>query len=235
MMVQVAAATHVGQVRENNEDCLYVDRWVAQTSGSFLESAFGLGEEPLALAVVDGMGGYTGGAVASITAALALGSQPLEDLGEALSELSRQVADHGRSMAGHGAMGATIAGVVLTAGEARIFNVGDSRVFRLVDGYLGQVSVDDLVPDPTGVRKGFVSQSLGGPTERRLDPHEMAVPIEPGAVFLLCSDGLHDCVGRDEIASALEREPSAAVTELVTLALDAGAPDNVSVIVARVE
>lgn len=232
--LRVAALTHVGDVRTVNEDCLFVDSWIAQASGTALEISFDLRQRPITLAVIDGMGGYVGGAVASCTAALALGTQDLSDIPVAMGQISRDVLDRGRAMAGHADMGATVAGIRFEDAQVRIFNVGDSRVYRSIDGYLGQVSVDDLVPDPSGVRKGLISQSLGGPIERAVDPHEMTEPIEPGTTYLLCSDGLHDCVEHEQIAAALALEPQAACAELVRQALANGAPDNVSVIVAKV-
>jgi serine/threonine protein phosphatase PrpC len=60
-------------------------------------------------------------------------------------------------------MGATIAGVILHGGEATIFNVGNSRVYRSADGFIGQLSIDDLVPDSAGVRKGLISRRSGDP------------------------------------------------------------------------
>lgn len=232
--LRVAALTHVGGVRTVNEDCLFVDNWIAQASGTSLEITFDLQQRPVTLAVIDGMGGYVGGAIASTTAALGLGTQDLGDLPVAMGQISRDVLDRGHAMAGHADMGATLAGVRFQGAQVRIFNVGDSRVYRAIDGYLGQVSVDDLVPDPSGVRKGLISQSLGGPIERAVDPHELTEPIEPGTAYLLCSDGLHDCIKHDQIAAALDLEPRAACADLVRQALAAGAPDNVSVIVAKV-
>jgi protein phosphatase len=54
-------------------------------------------------------------------------------------------------------------------------------------------------------------------------------------VFLFCSDGLHDCVAADDITAIVTLGPDAAAVRLIQAALDAGGPDNVSVIVARVD
>lgn len=224
----------MGRVREHNEDCLYVDRWIAQASGSHMARHYSIGANSLTLAVIDGMGGYAGGSLASVTVALSLAAGESADLADRVSATNRAVVERGKQTIGHNEMGATVAGVVFAGGVATVFNVGDSRVYRYVSGFLGQLSVDDLVPDPTGVRKGLVSQSLGGPIERAIDPHELSVPLEDGQVFLLCSDGLHDCVENAGIAPLLELQPPEAAAALVQAALDAGAPDNVSVIVARV-
>jgi PPM family protein phosphatase len=235
MEVRVGAATHVGRVRAHNEDCLYVNGWIAQASGSELSSSYPLDGSPVTLAVIDGMGGHVGGALASATAGLALADERLDDLAIALENVSRAVMKRGQEVSGHADMGATIAGLVLDADEIVAFNLGDSRIYRYAAGYLSEVSVDDLAPDPSGMRKGLISQALGkGTSQHTIDPHTLRITLKEGGTFLLCSDGLHDCVAAEAIGANLELPPDVAAPALIKAALDAGAPDNVSVVVARV-
>jgi serine/threonine protein phosphatase PrpC len=86
------------------------------------------------------------------------------------------------------------------------------------------------------VTSSIVTQTLGGTTaRRRLDPHLHSVVLEPATRLLVCSDGLTDYVHLDEI----EREvlspssPLRVVEALLRMALVAGAPDNVSVVLAE--
>lgn len=234
MRIEVAAATHAGKGRTDNEDCLYVDGWLAQAPDSRLHRTFETSGRQLILAVIDGMGGHTGGAVASVTAGLALTALRSDDLAGSLGVASRAVLDRGQLMPAYADMGATVAGVLIRDDTVVVFNAGDSRVYRMIGGFLGQLSIDDLVPDPTGTRKGLISQALGGATARALDPHEAAYPLESGTALLLCSDGLHDYVERPVIAEALGLPAEQAVSALIDATLAANAPDNVSVIVAKV-
>jgi serine/threonine protein phosphatase PrpC len=232
----VVAASNTGRVREVNEDCVYVDGWISQGPNVWLSTTLSLGESGTTVAVIDGMGGHAGGALASATAGLALASQsPDAEIGITLMAVSDAVSARGREIRGLADMGATIAGLTFRTGTVRIFNLGDSRVYRFVNGFLGQQTVDDLLPDPTGRRKGLIGQSLGGQTSSAVDPHALDLQLEDQMCFLVCSDGLHDFVSSEDMAACLRLPPADAVPALLVAALDAGAPDNVSVIVARVE
>ena len=119
---------------------------------------------------------------------------------------------------------------------------GDSRVYRLRDGVLAQVSrdhseVQDLVdrgviePDEakTWPRRNVVTRALGVADVAELEIVDG--PAQPDDRFLLCSDGLTAHVADEEIAAALAAdEPSKACDDLIALTLERGATDNVSVI-----
>ncbi len=243
VQLEVAAATHVGMVREENQDSLLCHGWVTGRSGGRHGEEISLvpGAPPVLYAVIDGMGGHAGGAAAAATASAVLARELTtldpDGIRAALAHADRTVATVGEAL-GTPEMGATVAGVLVDHDRALVMNVGDSRVYRYVDGYLGQLSVDDRVPAPGSPGRSYVAQSLGGPGRRVLDPHTLDQPHRPGATtYLLCSDGLHDIVDADAIRQALATGtgPVEAVTALVARALRAGAPDNVSVVVLNVQ
>jgi serine/threonine protein phosphatase PrpC len=244
---QVAALTHVGKVRKENQDCLLVDGWITQSSGSMTLTQRALTDLPSLFAVFDGMGGHSAGALASRTAAhgLAQAASPLrpgyktEELDVAVAEANQEVMSFARNLSGHHDMGTTLAGVLVSSEMVLIFNAGDASVYRMSGDYLGLLSERDRVPDPTGVRNGLVSQWLGGVEERQLDIHALEIPVEAGLMLLLCSDGLDDFVSTAQIAEelkAVDEGPSGlhnACQTLLRLAFEAGAPDNISIILVR--
>jgi PPM family protein phosphatase len=143
-------------------------------------------------------------------------------------------------------MGTTVTALLLAGDQLGLLHVGDSRGYRLHTGVLGQITRDDTYVQT------LVDQGLLSSAEARNHPRRSVVmqavqglEYEPtcsvmtavlGDRYLLCSDGLSDVVDDEAIADALTSEPDVAhcANLLVRLALRAGAPDNVTVIVADV-
>jgi len=123
--------------------------------------------------------------------------------------------------------------------------VGDSRAYALADGSLRQVTTDhSLVAeeirlgmlDPGDAKnapfRNVLTHALGAEKTSRAELFEL--DWAPGSVFLLCSDGLHGVVDEPEMESALrDAAPEEAARRLVDAANEAGGPDNVSVVIAR--
>lgn len=126
-------------------------------------------------------------------------------------------------------MGATVAGAILRGDHALAWNVGDSRIYLHHQGQLNRVSVDDEVAD------NMLSQCLGGFLRpARLDPHFRIIPLPPGAMLLLCTDGLTDLVAHDDITAVLHVGNAKPAELLVQAALNAGGNDNVSAVVIEI-
>ena len=235
-------ASHVGQVRQVNQDSLFVG------TGLFV--------------VADGMGGHAGGEVASrlavetMEAELETGgeTQPprrVLDLVTAVQAANDRVwaqSEHDQNLAG---MGTTVVaiGIVEEGGEVRIaiVNVGDSRAYRLSGGDLDQISDDHslvgelyregrLTADEARAhpQKNIVTRAVG--IDRYVDVDEFQVLPRTGDRYLLCSDGLTDEVTEDDIAHVLRtvEEPEAAAEDLVRRANEAGGRDNITLIVVDV-
>ena len=226
-----------------------------------LEGKHGLNEdahvidEALGLFVVaDGMGGYEGGEVASRLVACAihevvadrlspssdLRGGLLEDvLGDALRVANRQV--HQRRRGRLACMGSTASALLLRGTVAAVGHVGDSRVYRVRDRMVQRLTADHTVgaalvaAGRRGDHMGHVLTRAMGvfpnvARDLRLDR------LLPGDVFVLCTDGLSDMVAAPEIgrvASALS--PGDAACRLASMAHAAGATDDISTIVVRVE
>jgi serine/threonine protein phosphatase PrpC len=246
----MTAFTHRGAVRADNEDSIAVGDWIRSESMAvpvLLERAL---DSPLICLVADGMGGHAAGEVASRTVAEHLAARAtqatdaaaiaalLRDANGALFELM------GERPAWYG-MGTTVAGVAVAPAGVLVFNVGDSRVYRIEAGALVQLSTDDT-PGPkrpdgrTAVyTSSIISQVLGGyepdNPDGQLDPHVLSEPPAERARYLICSDGLTDLVDPAEIEGLLDGDDDASVRALFETAMAAGGGDNVSLILLRIE
>jgi protein phosphatase len=142
-------------------------------------------------------------------------------------------------------MGTTVAGVAVTPSHVIVFNVGDSRVYRIAAGALVQLSTDDTpgpkLPDGrTAVyTSSIISQVLGGygPDEsgERIVPHVLAEPLVDGARYLICSDGLTDLLDKSVIERLLGDDEQASATALCEAAMARGGDDNISLILLRIQ
>jgi PPM family protein phosphatase len=241
------AITHDGLVRVHNEDTVAVDDWI---SAEPMAAPVGIErpvDRPRLCLVADGLGGHAAGEVASRFVALSLVARAaeMEDAGSValvirtvhqdLDELAeRQPALRG--------MGTTLAGLAVTPGGIVVFNVGDSRVYAIEDGRLAQLSTDDT-PGPKledGRTAAFttpaITQAMGGGfAPEAIEPHVLDRPPRPGARYLVCSDGLSDPVPQERLLALIGPDDRRTVEALVDAALDAGGPDNVSIVLVRIE
>lgn len=241
--VAVTALSHVGLVREHNEDSLVVGPWTlcGTTTRSPQTLLFPLGR-PLVVAVADGLGGQPAGEVASelVVRQLALlgptldGAEAVED---ALSLCNRAVHSAAAGRPELTAMGTTVAGALVMEESLLSFNVGDSKVFHAAEDGLRQVSVDDSPPPEPGQRTtSAVTQTLGGTrAEHVLTPHVAALPLTTGDRYLVCSDGLTDPVPDEVIEEVLRsHDDGKAAFELWKAAIEAGGPDNITLALVRI-
>jgi protein phosphatase len=259
--LSVAARTDVGAERGNNEDNALVADLAnrARAVGAF-SGAIDADNGTALLAVCDGMGGEAGGEVASSTAVEALYAKGVETLpGRTESEVAQGLVEAVRSASlaieargaveqGLSRMGTT-ATVCTFAGDALLVaQVGDSRAYLMRKGALHQLTRDQtlktllvergqLTPEEAGEfqHNNIILQALG---------HKGGVEVDlgwvglcRGDILLLCSDGLFGCVADELIQTALlaGKTPDQTADALIRLALDAGAPDNVTCIVAHLD
>ena len=233
---RTAAATHVGRVREINEDSL-------------------LAKPEIGLwAVADGMGGHGGGDAASsaVVAALDTIAEPksaAEFLAEFEDRIIRVNADL-RALAKTRAMqviGTTIVAILVHGRHYACVWCGDSRAYRLREGQLAQISrdhseVQDLIDrgvlEPHEARnwprRNVITRALGVADQAALEIGDG--PVMAGDRFLLCSDGLTNHVSDAEIAALLSADDlQKACARLITLTLQRGASDNVSIVILACE
>lgn len=222
-----------GLVRANNEDSAYAG--------------------PNLLIIADGMGGHAAGEIASqmmVTHLERLDADPADNdmlalLGSVADDANREIAEAIRENPETDGMGTTLTAVMFNGQGFGLIHVGDSRGYRLRDGELSQITVDDtfvqsLVDegrlDPEDVsshpQKSLILKAYTG---RPVEPTLAHLDARPGDRLLLCSDGLSDPVTASTIAHTLgEGTPTLAAQRLIELALRSGGPDNITVVVADV-
>ena len=204
--------------------------------------------------VADGMGGHAAGDVASrmLTEAVAgmeiTGSFPtvVDRFDDAMIEINRQIRRHADEHFGGKTMGCTLVSMLTRGPVGVCLWAGDSRLYLVRDGEMVQISRDHdpleelvesgaITPEQADEHpdSSVITRAVGGQPELFLDI--IAFDVQPADVFLLCSDGLYREVLRDEIHQILGNEEPVERTAktLMNLALERGARDNVSVIVAR--
>jgi PPM family protein phosphatase len=258
--VQVTSygVTDQGLVRDSNEDSFTIgdlDSSNLAAAAQVIDTAGARG--PLFL-VCDGMGGVAGGEVASKLAAETiwqemLSSRPTDEravyarlLRRAIRAAHRRVADEGALRLELRGMGTTVSAAGLAGGALIIAQVGDSRAYIDRKGTLTQVTRDQSVVSALvhagrlselearlSEKRSLILQALG--TGPDVDVALSIVELRRGDRLLLCSDGLHGPVNDEAMRHALaeneELEP--AVKALLELARQGGAPDNVTVVLAR--
>src|SRR5438067_12935927 len=209
-VVQAVLKTDVGKVRAENQDF-----GMLTTSQEEARSQAG----GRLLIVADGMGGHRGGATASRLAAETVKRQYLDSetgdpaaaLREALTRANARIHSEAQSNADLRGMGTTTSALVLRDDRAWFAHVGDSRIYRVRDGEIEQLTEDHSLV-ASMVREGLLTtkeaenhprrnvlqRSMGVAEEVEIDvrgPFDLQV----GDVFILCSDGLHGVVKEDEI------------------------------------
>jgi PPM family protein phosphatase len=230
--ITVTAFTDTGLRRNQNEDAILVGGWMCQTGVGALVTMHFSGELPFVCAVADGMGGHAAGDLAS---RVALGTvadssstwRNSDDVAKTLVQTNDRIRHVGSNPDLRG-LGTTIAGVCVLGDEVVVFNVGDSRVYRIDNGFLHQISIDDAVTDAQGRATNVVTQSLG--QREPVSPHITVFPCE-ATTYLICSDGVSAVNSPASLRAAVLRADSRDCAESIIDATRAnGADDNFSLI-----
>jgi serine/threonine protein phosphatase PrpC len=244
LRIEGAGITHRGTEKPTNEDCLAVGFWVSQDT---MESARTFEHEldlPFACIVCDGMGGHNDGEKASLLVAkglarriVALGTKGIEGSVRAVNaELSAHVREH-PELAG---MGSTTVGMAAHHTRLVVFNVGDSRAYKVGERGLLQLSTDDVSQPAWKLGSGkprntMLMQCFGGrATFTDIVPNVVMEPCMPGSTYLLCCDGLYETVTEEEMFSLIGKDLKASAEALLKAALEKRARDNVTVALVRI-
>lgn len=236
--------TDPGLARENNEDSVTVD-------------------EPTRLGILaDGMGGYNAGEVASGMATTFIKSELGRWLAQAgrhanarevrrameicVDNANRSIFNAANSNPQYSGMGTTLVVGVFQDGRLMLGHIGDSRCYRLRHNNLEQITKDHsllqeqmdaglITPEQaaTSTNKNLVTRALGVEDAVLLEVNEHRV--EPGDLYLMCSDGLSDMLDDDAIAQILVGDGSLEqkTVQLIDAANANGGRDNISVLLAQ--
>lgn len=244
MIYDFCTHTDPGRTRENNEDSVTFDA----------ASRLGI--------LADGMGGYNAGEVASGMATTYIKSELGRWLAEAghvashrevrraleicVDNANRSIFNAANSNAQYSGMGTTLVVGVFLNDRVLLGHIGDSRTYRLRGGQLEQITKDHsllqeqldaglITPEQaaTALHKNLVTRALGVEDSVMLEVNEHLV--EPGDLYLMCSDGLSDMIDDAAIARVLDSDsslPQKAI-QLIESANAGGGRDNISVLLAQ--
>jgi len=252
MRVRFAGETDVGRKRDHNEDSIYLPE-----------------AERLAI-VADGMGGHASGEVASGMAVETIvhyfhdtaDQQPLTwpykvdrglraDINRLVTSImlaNLEIHERAEREASCKGMGTTVVATYFLDDTMLIGHVGDSRVYRLRDGKLTQLTEDhSLINDYIKMKrvtadeaeswphKNVIVRALGTKDTVQVD----VITEEPhiGDCYMMCSDGLSGMLSDQQIAHIMLAEPdlNKAVDKLIAGANEEGGIDNITVVLARIE
>lgn len=238
-LFEAAGATHPGKVRATNEDA----------HGVYPE--FGL------CAVADGLGGRSAGDVASAMgvfharevvsrSAPCTAAEAELVMRGAIEQANAAVRHAGESDPRWKGMGSTFVGLLFCGGHVVIGHAGDSRAYRVRGGIARRLTADHSMrelylqvygdrADPAVAERNasIVTRALGA--KATIQPDVRVETVEPGDVFLLCTDGLWGLVDDEEIAFAFAGASSleGAIARLVATAYNRGGPDNITAVAVR--
>lgn len=232
--MKVYQKTHVGKVRKNNEDSLLVT-------------------EPNIFVAADGMGGAAAGEIASkllvdtVKNFLSNIPEPLDEkiLSKSILKASAKIINETYKNPDLRGMGTTATILHIYNGQAYFAHVGDSRLYRLKNSFLEQITLDhsyvetlvrngELTPEQARVHpmKNILTQAVGATSD--IDVETGNFKIEGGEIFLLCTDGLTNMVEDADIKKILLESQSPA-EDLIQAALDNGGHDNITAVVVCVD
>jgi serine/threonine protein phosphatase PrpC len=242
MNTRIWAASHVGLVRQRNEDAFGTTGLEEGARNGEVVFAEALAPHVLVV-VADGLGGHPSGDVASRIAVQAVLDAKPDDgrsLVEAVQYANDEVVAAMSAADGSIGMGSTLVAALIREDGLAVANVGDSPAFEIVDERLVQLTMDDVAgasPGLPGIPSSVLTQSLGGGARlQEVDVHLYEDEHPPPRRLLLCTDGLTSYVSRSSIAAeAIAGKVGATVVGgCIELALDAGGLDNVTVLLVDV-
>mgnify|MGYP001824669566 FL=1 len=252
MRVRFSGATDIGMTRDHNEDALYLP-------------------SDMRLAIVaDGMGGHASGEVASgiaietvvdyfkktssaqtLTWPYKVDRDNLADVNRMVTSImlaNLEIYEKSQRESDKKGMGTTVVGIYVLDDTAIIGHVGDSRVYRLRDGKLTQLTEDhSLINDYIKMKrvtaeeaeswphKNVIVRALGMKESVQVDIVQESPRI--GDCYLLCSDGLCGMLTDQQMEHIVtyEDDLDTAVDKLIQSANDEGGNDNITVVLARIE
>jgi protein phosphatase len=238
MKINVWCQTDKGLRRDSNQDSFLVNN----SEGLYI--------------VADGMGGHSGGEVASALAVSSaeeviqhrskLGLSPRDLVTKAFEDASRKIFDKASQESRLSGMGTTMVLCLISGSSAFIGNVGDSRAYLFRAPYLWQITEDHSLLNEQ-LRAGIINEeqaksftsrnvitrSVGYEEEVSVDVIER--PLQAGDCILMCSDGLSGMVNDDIICEILARTPTEKiVAACIDQALANGGDDNVTALFIQV-
>jgi len=242
--------TNKGKIRQNNEDGILAmdELYLEENFDSYKEAIIETNQ--FLFVVSDGMGGHSKGEVATKIVLEAIREKKAklyENIEDVLQESKNRLNDYIKNHSDSYGLGCAIAGLTIQNENAKIFNVGDCRVYKYVGSKLIRMSkdhsvVEELLSDgliqESEVRnhpkRSVLTSAIMGDDSEEI-PKITVKEIEEvftDDVFLICSDGLWDELEDEEIKASLRSEkPSEALIQTLN---QKPLKDNVSFIYLKI-
>lgn len=237
-ILKIAAKSEIGNIRKENEDCYFV------------------APNQKAIAIADGMGGHENGKIASYIAIevfkkhqeLADDEFSLEKFAAIIKNINQAVYSYKQNEAMGKMMGTTFSSIIIKGQTMFLAHIGDSRIYLYRDGVLKQLTEDHsyltemLRSSQNGgdvlnaeKNKHILTKAIG--PEAVVEGQIEQFTLHQGDILLLCTDGLHNGVWDQEIADILAQNTSLneKMEYLLTLALNRGGHDNITLVLCEYE
>lgn len=239
----------LGDDRSNNEDNFYFNKKHLPIQNKGLKTPLqctGTTSEPVVFALFDGLGGGGRGEEAACLASEVFHKETemLVELAISGKEFMYRACEKAnvavnalREKEQLSTMGTTVAALYLSQDEAIACNMGDSKIFRIRNGNMIQISedhTDEKIMAAMGIqKKPVLLQYIGVPdTEMAIEPYVSRGDIQSQDVYILCSDGVTDVLNTNEIYEIVcENSVDASVRQILAEVNNKGGADNATVIV----
>ena len=239
--IRFAGVSHAGLCRKENQDHFVCagQLMASQKALSMLVSGQQTAGKNAFFGVFDGMGGTRQGSKASgiaaeIAAKTPAEKDPIRQLQSCCIHANSRICQlaHPQEVS---PPGTTAAMLIFAPRQIALCNIGDSKIFRISNQRIEQISQDHILYGPNGER--YLTKNLGIPEKQfPLRPYFARGRYLTGDRYLICSDGLTDMLTEQEILQIVthyfEKE---AVSVLLKAALNRGGKDNISIVLCRIE
>lgn len=244
--MKIYAETDIGMVRSMNQDAYYISEE----------------DDNYKLCILaDGMGGYTGGEIASRLACVAAAKYIKENFNcektetkEEIMEIVKKAMEYANDVVYEKSkeaveleqMGTTLEVCLIYNNRAYIGHIGDSRIYRIRQSIMRKITVDHsyvqkLVKDGTiskeeaitHPKKNMLMKALG--CEEEIEPDVMVKGFNEKDIILMCSDGLTNMISEQEIYNIVEQDVQNATGNLIKKAKELGGYDNITVVIIENE
>jgi len=235
------SATHIGKVKENNEDF-------------FLNAEI---EEGHVFVVCDGMGGHNGGEIAARIAAQSVieffSNNEISDipksLNSALTIANKSILSEASKYPALQGMGTTLVVIIISNLKSYLAHIGDSRAYAIFNNEIipltkdhslvvglidsGEITEIEALTHP---RRNLITKALGNSFDPKYDYFDGEISLPENSYLLLCTDGLNGMINEQEILETFSfKDPKRICELLIQKALDSGGGDNITVSVLRVD
>lgn len=245
MILEISAASDKGKIRNHNEDMILVERTLIRDEVMNTKVALS-DDDAYVVAIADGIGGSNAGEKASEEALKYFCEKfystnkhdSFETLSKFIDEWATMVNSYFQGLENNEpsfkGLGTTMTGIIFGSKTIMLLNCGDSRVYRMRNGILTQLTTDHSLEQITHNQadKHIITNAISADMNIYFDKTDLTGKVFLGDTYLLCSDGLSDMLSDEQIETLIANKCKA--NEMVQTACDMGGKDNISVCIVNI-